>query len=145
MRRERAIRITNEKLLELLKEVNYPIPPDTEVRGVSYEPTRGISRILISSIEYEPLIEGSETPDVVLLERQRPEARFPVDQERALATILAALRCYQQDGGFEDIATNDGAFEALSNDEIDDLCETFNRDLCETLKRLGIELPGGRT
>jgi cytochrome c peroxidase len=49
-----------------------------------------------------------------------------------IATIIAALRHYQQTGlgitntrvpGLEGIATNEGEFDALSESEIDSLCE----------------------
>lgn len=52
--------------------------------------------------------------------------------ERELATILAALRCYQatDDGhgnlSLYDIATNGGTLDALTLDEIDELCERIN-------------------
>jgi hypothetical protein len=48
---------------------------------------------------------------------------------RELATILAALRYWQRApmlGALADIATNDGEYEALSPDEIDELCEKIN-------------------
>lgn len=62
-----------------------------------------------------------------------PAAR-PFD-EQELATVLAALRCYQQVrsqcGGdipedLQDIADNGGTLEALETDEIDGLCERLN-------------------
>lgn len=51
-----------------------------------------------------------------------------------IGTILAALRFYQLKGGYqalqrndlEDIATDDGEFDALGSDEIDRLCERIN-------------------
>ena len=52
-----------------------------------------------------------------------------------LATILAALRNYQQQGlcdpakrspDLDDIATNGGTVAALSAEEIDTLCENLN-------------------
>lgn len=47
--------------------------------------------------------------------------------DREFATVLAALRCYQEFGcSAEDIATNGGEFEPLSDDEIDALCEGLN-------------------
>lgn len=53
---------------------------------------------------------------------------------RELATILAALRFYQQvimdqlprSAFILDIATSCGEFKALNNDEIDDLCDKLN-------------------
>jgi hypothetical protein len=51
---------------------------------------------------------------------------------RELATVLAALRCYQiqldrSDAGYvEEIATCDYTFPAMGNLEIDDLCERIN-------------------
>ena len=52
---------------------------------------------------------------------------------RELATVLAALRYWQREGlmsaGHEqEIATDQGAFEALSKWEIDALCEKLNMD-----------------
>lgn len=49
---------------------------------------------------------------------------------REVATILAALRQYQR-GTYhrlelEEIATNGGEFEALTADEIDELCQRIN-------------------
>ena len=47
--------------------------------------------------------------------------------DRELATILAALRCYTEFGcSAEDIATNGGEFEPLDDEEIDALCEEMN-------------------
>lgn len=52
--------------------------------------------------------------------------------ERETATILAALRHWQNspsetvDIHLLDIARNGDRFDALSDDEIDDLCETLN-------------------
>jgi hypothetical protein len=51
--------------------------------------------------------------------------------DRELATILAALRYWQREGlssaGHEqDIASNGYRFEALSEQEIDTLCERLN-------------------
>jgi len=51
--------------------------------------------------------------------------------EREIATVLAALRAWQQspmrgDCGLDDIATDSGTVEALDADEIDDLCERIN-------------------
>lgn len=51
--------------------------------------------------------------------------------ERELATVLAALRLFQRtdsahSGPENDIASNGGAIEPLSNAEIDDLCERLN-------------------
>lgn len=53
--------------------------------------------------------------------------------EAELAIILAALRYWQRSGDFtgaeiQSIASNDGAFEPLDNDEIDDLCQRMNLD-----------------
>jgi hypothetical protein len=54
---------------------------------------------------------------------------------RELATVLAALRLWQQtvnrldsdcEDGLADIATDGGAFEPLDEDEIDGLCERIN-------------------
>ena len=53
---------------------------------------------------------------------------------RELATILAALRYYQQviidqlprSPSIFDVATNCGEFEALTDDDIDDLCDKLN-------------------
>lgn len=51
---------------------------------------------------------------------------------RELATVLAALRTRQWDlkngesSDLDAIATNHGAFDALSLEEIDDLCERLN-------------------
>ena len=57
---------------------------------------------------------------------------------RETATLLAALRCWQQQSensqfaltadfdALMQVATCDGAFEALENDEIDALCERIN-------------------
>ena len=49
---------------------------------------------------------------------------------RELATVLAALRAWQsQTGhhvGLEDVSTNGGTLKALSDAEIDDLCERLN-------------------
>lgn len=50
---------------------------------------------------------------------------------RQLATVLAALRWFQRTDSAEtsaenDIATNGGTLDALSIDEIDDLCERLN-------------------
>jgi len=53
-----------------------------------------------------------------------------------LATVLAALRVYQQvldecagdlPDDILDIATDGGSFERLGIDEIDDLCEALNK------------------
>lgn len=52
--------------------------------------------------------------------------------DRELATVLAALRLRQRDladeprGNLDDIATNDGEFDALDLEEIDALCERLN-------------------
>lgn len=51
--------------------------------------------------------------------------------DRELATVLAALRYWQREGqmssGHEhDIATDGDSLEALSNAEIDALCEALN-------------------
>lgn len=55
--------------------------------------------------------------------------------QRQHATVLAALRCYQQvldetsgdlPDDLLDIATNGGAIERLELDEIDDLCMELN-------------------
>lgn len=51
--------------------------------------------------------------------------------DRELSTVLAALRYWQREGrmsaGHEfDIAENGGEFSALTNDEIDELCERLN-------------------
>lgn len=54
-----------------------------------------------------------------------------------LATMLAALRYYQQQGmcdednrppEIEDIATDGGSVAALDEDEVDDLCQQLNGD-----------------
>ena len=51
---------------------------------------------------------------------------------RELATVLAALRYYQNSPSIgepsyvNDIATGNGAFEHMTADEIDDLCEKLN-------------------
>ena len=54
----------------------------------------------------------------------------PIDNPRNRATILAALRHYQfvqtNRYDFRDIATDGGKFEALTDSEIDVLCETIN-------------------
>jgi hypothetical protein len=52
--------------------------------------------------------------------------------DRELATILAALRLWQATDSADteeqnDIATNGGNLDAMSNEEIDILCETVNR------------------
>ena len=52
--------------------------------------------------------------------------------ERELAAVLAGLRQYQSNGRIdgilecEEIATGGGAFESLSREEIDVLCERLN-------------------
>ena len=51
---------------------------------------------------------------------------------RELSLILAALRYWQREGSHSagcehDIATNEGDFDALNDDEIDDLCDLINR------------------
>jgi hypothetical protein len=49
--------------------------------------------------------------------------------QREIGTVLAALRQWQDptpNNDPYDIATDDGMFEALSEEEIDDLCERIN-------------------
>jgi hypothetical protein len=53
--------------------------------------------------------------------------------DRELATVLAALRYWQRnvivnriDKDIADIATNVGQFDAMSDAEIDELCERLN-------------------
>lgn len=55
--------------------------------------------------------------------------------DRALGTILAALRYWQNRGSkhqpteeLEDIATNGGKHAPLTVDEIDGLCDALNRE-----------------
>lgn len=51
--------------------------------------------------------------------------------DRELATILAALRMFQRnDRDFEltEIQTDNGLFTALSDEEIDTLCERINSE-----------------
>jgi hypothetical protein len=50
--------------------------------------------------------------------------------DRGLAAILAGLRVFQQTNlfGVEQIATNDGEFDALKNDEVDALCLRLNTE-----------------
>ncbi len=55
----------------------------------------------------------------------------PVElEERELATILAALRVYQDTAfvspAIMDIATSNGQFDMMQYDEIDQLCEYLN-------------------
>lgn len=61
--------------------------------------------------------------------------RYALDNSEH-ATVLAALRCYQQvraaSGGdipddLQDIADNGGTIEALESDDIDALCERINQ------------------
>jgi hypothetical protein len=57
----------------------------------------------------------------------------PLGNHRNLATVLAALRYWQREGvgsaGHEqNIATDDGAWSAMSVEEIDELCEAINLD-----------------
>lgn len=51
--------------------------------------------------------------------------------DRELATILAALRLFQHTvflpPGVTDVATNDGEFVLMNDDEIDKLCEDLNQ------------------
>ena len=63
---------------------------------------------------------------------------------RELATVLAALRLYQQqlemNGGappqdVEDVATNGFEFEPMTTEEIDGLCEGLNMEPAESLAR----------
>lgn len=54
-----------------------------------------------------------------------------LNDPRALATVLAALRYWQREGlasaGHEqDIATDSGSLAPMSAEEIDDLCESIN-------------------
>ena len=55
----------------------------------------------------------------------------PVElEERETATILAALRVYQDTAfvspAIMDIATSNGQFDMMQDDEIDQLCEYLN-------------------
>ncbi|MBD3260280.1 MAG: hypothetical protein GF334_01160 [Candidatus Altiarchaeales archaeon] len=61
-------------------------------------------------------------------EPEEPDQRLVLG-DRQLATILAALRCYTESYSqydYRDIATNDGAFEAMAQEEIVALCEWLN-------------------
>lgn len=91
----------------------------------------------ISGFEDDPDQEGIPAllADIreAIAGKPAPAAR-PFDAQE-LATVLAALRCYQQVrsqcGGdipedLQDIADNGGKFEAFDDDDIDGLCERLN-------------------
>lgn len=62
--------------------------------------------------------------------------------ERELATVLAALRLWQKgcaDADLQSIASDEGAFPALDNAEVDDLCERLN---CGIMSATGTPLRG---
>jgi hypothetical protein len=71
--------------------------------------------------------------------------------ERATATILAALRCYQQhlegfgrngkpDPALADVATDGGTHEPMTAPEIDALCEAINAEPVPALRRWRVPL-----
>ncbi len=87
-------------------------------------------------IENNESLESNERTAIFFDLRQRMRERASNDAyvemtDRKLATILAALRVYQDTAfispAIMDIATSNGQFNALSHDEIDQLCEELNQ------------------